>query len=157
MDRHVRRLPMAARSCGRRLLPVALVLVAAGACGDSSPTEPSPQPQVIATDLRIGTGLIATTGRIVAVDYTGWLHDPGQPEQKGLKFDSSLDPGRNPFSFLLGLGQVIAGWDVGVPGMRVGGLRRLTIPPELAYGASGNGPIPPNATLVFEIELLAVQ
>ena len=86
----------------------------------------------------------------------GWLYDPTRPEQKGAQFETSV--GRAPFAFTLGIGQVIRGWDQGVTGMKVGGLRRLVLPPELAYGAGGSPPvIPPNATLVFEIELLDVQ
>jgi FKBP-type peptidyl-prolyl cis-trans isomerase len=92
----------------------------------------------------------------VTVNYTGWLYAPTQPEQKGQQFDTSI--GRTPFVFVVGAGRVIQGWDRGVPGMRVGGLRRLVIPPDLAYGAQGAPPnIPPNATLVFDVELLAVQ
>lgn len=132
---------------------VAALAVSAG-CG-KSPVDPGPVPEVIVTDLRVGTGAQATAGRAVAVHYTGWLQDTTKPESKGTQFDTSV--GRGSFAFLLGFGQVISGWDVGVPGMRVGGLRRLSIPPELAYGAQGSGPIPPNATLIFEIELLAVQ
>ena len=86
------------------------------------------------------------------MNYTGWLFDPARPEQKGTQFDSGTS-----FPFTLGAGRVIRGWDQGVLGMRVGGLRRLTIPPELAYGSTGSGPIPPNASLVFDIELLNVQ
>lgn len=89
------------------------------------------------------------------MNYIGWLYDPARPDQKGTQFDSSI--GRGPYSFVLGAGAVIRGWDQGVNGMKVGGVRRLVIPPELAYGASGNGPIPPNSTLVFEVELLDVQ
>ncbi len=101
-------------------------------------------------DLQVGTGAEATAGRSVDVHYTGWLTN-------GTKFDSSVDRGR-PFSFSLGAGRVIKGWDQGVAGMRVGGKRKLTIPPELGYGARGaGGTIPPNATLVFEVELLAVK
>lgn len=133
-------------------------LVAAYGCGGSS-TSPSstnqPRGEFSQTDLRGGTGTTATTGRPVTVNYTGWLYDPAQPESKGRQFDTSV--GRSPFSFTLGAGQVIRGWDQGVVGMRVGGLRRLVIPPELAYGSSGQGPIPPNATLVFDVELLSVQ
>ena len=93
----------------------------------------------------------------MTVHYTGWLYDQNQPERKGSKFDSSRD--RNePFSFNLGGGQVIPGWDEGVVGMKVGGQRTLTIPPDKAYGSSGaGGVIPPNATLVFDIELLDVK
>jgi FKBP-type peptidyl-prolyl cis-trans isomerase FkpA len=92
----------------------------------------------------------------VRVNYTGWLYDLSRPEQKGQQFDSSA--GREPFEFLLGSGQVIPGWDRGVAGMKVGGQRRLIIPPDLAYGATGaGGVIPPNATLVFDVELLDVQ
>lgn len=100
-------------------------------------------------DLRLGEGATARSGTEVLVHYTGWLTD-------GTKFDSSRD--RNePFAFALGRGNVIAGWDEGVAGMRVGGQRRLTVPPDLGYGAWGAGDvIPPNATLVFEVELLAV-
>ncbi|WP_245583921.1 FKBP-type peptidyl-prolyl cis-trans isomerase [Rubritepida flocculans] len=107
-------------------------------------------------DLTTGEGAMALAGKRVEVHYTGWLHDPKAPETKGRKFDSSRDRGE-PFAFPLGEGRVIAGWDRGVAGMRVGGHRRLTIPPEMGYGARGaGGVIPPNATLVFEVELLAV-
>ncbi len=100
-------------------------------------------------DIRVGTGATATAGHSVSVQYTGWLPD-------GTKFDSSRD--RNePFDFSLGAGQVIHGWDEGVAGMRIGGRRQLVIPPDLAYGSAGTGPIPPNATLVFDVELLRVQ
>jgi hypothetical protein len=101
-------------------------------------------------DLVIGEGALAEPGKTLQVHYTGWLLD-------GTKFDSSLDRGQ-PFSLVLGAGQVIPGWDEGLVGMRVGGKRRLEIPPELGYGASGAGNlIPPNADLIFEVELLGVQ
>ena len=101
-------------------------------------------------DVAVGSGEEATAGRTAVVHYTGWLPD-------GKKFDSSRDRGE-PFSFPLGAGQVIAGWDQGVAGMKVGGRRKLVIPSELGYGASGAPPdIPPNATLVFDVELLGVQ
>ena len=102
------------------------------------------------TDLAVGNGAEAVAGKTVDVHYTGWLTD-------GTKFDSSLDRGQ-PFSFPLGGGRVIKGWDQGVAGMRVGGKRKLVIPPELGYGSRGaGGLIPPGATLVFEVELLAVH
>jgi FKBP-type peptidyl-prolyl cis-trans isomerase len=108
------------------------------------------------TDIKVGTGDLAEAGNNVTVHYTGWLHDAAAPENKGRKFDSSRDRG-DPFRFTLGVGQVIAGWDQGVAGMKVGGQRVLTIPPELGYGARGaGGVIPPNATLIFDVELLAV-
>jgi peptidylprolyl isomerase/FKBP-type peptidyl-prolyl cis-trans isomerase FkpA len=101
-------------------------------------------------DSKVGTGAEAVAGKSVTVHYTGWLTN-------GTKFDSSKDHGQ-PFSFQLGAGQVIKGWDQGVAGMKVGGVRKLTIPPSLAYGANGaGGVIPPNATLVFEVELLGVN
>ena len=104
-------------------------------------------------DVVTGNGPEATPGSQVKVHYTGWLFQNGQA---GAKFDSSVDRGE-PFSFALGAGQVIRGWDQGVAGMRVGGKRRLTIPPEMGYGARGaGGVIPPNATLLFEVELLGV-
>jgi FKBP-type peptidyl-prolyl cis-trans isomerase len=103
------------------------------------------------TDLEAGAGDLAEAGMTVTVHYTGWLHDAAAPEAKGRKFDSSLDRG-TPFVFPLGAGHVIAGWDQGFAGMRVGGRRRLTIPPEMGYGARGaGGVIPPNATLVFDV------
>jgi len=108
-------------------------------------------------DHKIGSGAEAVSGKTVTVHYTGWLHDPAAPELKGRKFDSSRDRG-DPFEFHLGMGQVIAGWDQGVAGMKVGGSRTLIIPPELGYGARGaGGVIPPNATLVFDVELLGVR
>ncbi len=103
-----------------------------------------------------GTGAEAKAGQRVRVHYTGWLHDPTADHGRGRKFDSSKDR-NDPFAFPLGAGHVIGGWDEGVQGMKVGGRRTLLIPPELGYGARGaGGVIPPNATLVFEVELLAV-
>jgi FKBP-type peptidyl-prolyl cis-trans isomerase len=108
------------------------------------------------TDTTIGTGAEATAGQQISVHYTGWLYDPAASENKGRKFDSSRDRGQ-PFEFTLGVGQVIGGWDQGFAGMKVGGSRTLVIPPELGYGARGaGGVIPPNATLLFEVELLGV-
>jgi FKBP-type peptidyl-prolyl cis-trans isomerase len=106
------------------------------------------------TDTKTGDGPAATPGKKVSVHYTGWLYNNGA---KGAKFDSSVDRGQ-PFQFTLGAHQVIAGWDEGVAGMKVGGKRTLIIPPELGYGARGaGGVIPPNATLMFDVELLGVQ
>jgi FKBP-type peptidyl-prolyl cis-trans isomerase FkpA len=103
-----------------------------------------------------GQGATATAGQDVQVHYTGWLHDESQANGRGRKFDSSKDRGQ-PFGFSLGAGMVIGGWDEGVQGMKVGGTRVLVIPPHLGYGARGaGGVIPPNATLVFEVELLGV-
>ncbi len=103
-----------------------------------------------------GSGAEAKPGNRVQVHYTGWLYDPTAPNNRGKKFDSSKDRGQ-PFSFGLGQGEVIRGWDEGVQGMKVGGTRVLTIPAEMGYGARGaGGVIPPNATLVFEVELLGV-
>ena len=108
-------------------------------------------------DNKLGTGATAVAGKTVVVHYTGWLHDAGAKDNKGAKFDSSRDRG-DPFSFSLGAGQVIKGWDQGVAGMKVGGQRTLLIPPEFGYGARGaGGVIPPNATLVFDVELLDVK
>jgi FKBP-type peptidyl-prolyl cis-trans isomerase FkpA len=121
---------------------------------DDSPTRPSSAPYS-QTELHIGSGTEATSGAVVSVNYTGWLWDPSKTDGKGIQFDSSTDAGA--FAFTLGQGQVIAGWDRGVAGMKVGGLRRLVIPPSLAYGAVRYGPIPPDATLVFDIELMDVQ
>lgn len=106
--------------------------------------------ELIIEDLVIGNGATATAGQTVSVHYTGWLTD-------GKKFDSSVDR-NDPFEFRLGAGQVIAGWDQGVAGMQIGGKRKLTIPPNLGYGERGaGGVIPPNATLVFEVELLGLR
>jgi FKBP-type peptidyl-prolyl cis-trans isomerase FkpA len=107
-------------------------------------------------DTVVGTGAEAAAGQRVKVHYTGWLHAPEATDNRGRKFDSSKDRG-DPFVFGLGGGQVIRGWDEGVQGMKVGGTRVLVIPADLGYGARGaGGVIPPGATLVFEVELLAV-
>ena len=132
-----------------------LVAMTCAACGGdegrSSVTE------LVKTEVKAGTGSDAVSGRVVTVHYTGWLYDDGATDKKGTKFDSSRD--RNePFSFRLGAGEVIPGWDQGVAGMKVGGQRTLTIPAHLGYGARGAGGVsPPNATLVFDVELLGVK
>jgi FKBP-type peptidyl-prolyl cis-trans isomerase len=109
------------------------------------------------TDGKVGTGAAAVSGKQVTVHYTGWLHDPKAADKHGKKFDSSKDHGE-PFTFKLGAGQVIAGWDQGVAGMKVGGTRSLIIPSALGYGSRGaGGVIPANATLVFDVELLDVK
>ena len=132
---------------------VTVVLVAA--CGGD--TERNNVTELNKQDGQVGTGAEAVAGRNVTVHYTGWLYDPARADHKGAKFDSSRD--RNePFSFDLGAGQVIPGWDQGVAGMKVGGKRTLTIPPDMGYGARGaGGVIPPNATLLFDVELLNVK
>lgn len=141
------------------LRPLLLVIVAvlAAGCTSQSPTGPTANVPFSRTDLQVGTGAEATAGRLVTVHYSGWLYQAGAPDNKGRLFDSSV--GGQPFTFLLGTGQVIRGWDQGVPGMRVGGVRRLVLPPDLAYGSAGagGGVIPPNATLIFDVELLGVQ
>jgi FKBP-type peptidyl-prolyl cis-trans isomerase FkpA len=139
------------RGFSRTVVCVAIA-AALSACG-SSPTSPSTAP-FSKTDLLTGTGTDAVTGKLVTVNYTGWLYDASKADGKGVQFDTSV--GRTPFSFALGYGEVIQGWDQGLPGMKVGGLRRLVIPPSLAYGSVRNGPIPPYATLVFDIELVEV-
>ena len=108
-------------------------------------------------DVKIGTGKVAAAGKMVGVHYTGWLFDKSTADNKGKKFDSSRDRPGN-FTFPLGAGRVIKGWDQGVQGMKVGGQRTLIIPPSMGYGARGAGNIiPPNATLVFDVELMGVQ
>ena len=113
--------------------------------------------ELIKTDVKLGTGAVATAGKNVSVHYTGWLYDAAAMDHHGKKFDSSRD--RNePFEFPLGGGRVIKGWDVGVEGMKIGGQRTLIIPASMGYGARGaGGAIPPNATLVFDVELLGVR
>src|SRR5438876_7263041 len=137
---------------------VALAVIAAIAPpgrSDAATNEVTQMPNGLKyTDTKTGDGATATAGKKVSVYYTGWLSDNGA---KGKKFDSSVDRGQ-PFQFTLGAKQVIAGWDEGVAGMKVGGTRTLTIPPELGYGARGApGAIPPNATLIFDVELIGVQ
>ena len=138
-----------------RLFCSLLSLMLVAACGGD--TERTNVTELIKQDGRVGTGAEAVAGRNVTVHYTGWLYDPTRADHKGTKFDSSRD--RNePFAFDLGAGQVIPGWDQGVAGMKVGGQRTLTIPPDMGYGARGaGGVIPPNATLLFDVELLDVK
>ena len=105
---------------------------------------------LVIEDIKIGDGQEVEKFNIVTVNYTGLL-------ENGTKFDSSLNPGRTPFRFTVGAGQVIKGWDEGLMGMKVGGKRKLTIPPELGFGSRDNGPIPANSTLIFEIDLLGIE
>lgn len=137
-----------------RFAGTAILLLAGLAACTESPATPSNSAPFSQRDLRVGTGDDAVAGKLLTVHYTGWLFNAAQPDQKGAEFDSSRREGRTAFSFTLGAGEVIPGWDQGLVGMKVGGLRRLVVPPSLAYGGARNGPIPPNATLVFEVELL---
>ena len=126
-------------------------------CAHQEETALSNIKELIKTDEVVGSGHEAVAGRNVTVHYTGWLYNEGAADHKGRKFDSSKDSNR-PFTFRLGAGQVIQGWDEGVAGMKVGGRRTLTIPPDFGYGSQGSsGVIPPNATLVFDVELLDVK
>ena len=162
-------------------IAILLALPVVVGCGGSRPAEappanigttsiPAPEPRASAPkpagpdrpaftriDLRPGTGREARKGARLQVHYSGWIYDPTKADLKGRHFDTSQE--RGPFDLVLGAGQVIPGWDQGIEGMKVGGRRRLIIPPDLAYGVDGQGDgiIPPNATLLFEIELLDVQ
>jgi len=152
-----------------RSLLVSLLLLASLGCGDDTPTASGDPAQttyapalgvdltamerrdsgLYLQDLVVGTGDTATLGRQVTVDYTGWLPN-------GTQFDSSKSAGRMPFSFTPGQGRVIDGWEEGIPGMKVGGRRKLVIPSSMAYGEAGRGSIPPNSVLVFDVELLSI-
>ena len=151
------------------LAAFAVVMPAAAQSPGKSPAESPPVSSTTASkfganvtelktiDQKQGTGTEAVAGKTVIVHYTGWLYDPAAADGHGKKFDSSVDRGV-PFGFLLGSGKVIKGWDEGVAGMKVGGKRTLVIPPQKAYGERGaGGVIPPNATLVFDVELIEVK
>jgi FKBP-type peptidyl-prolyl cis-trans isomerase FkpA len=133
-----------------------LLIAVTAACGE----EPMPEvniTELIKSDTTVGSGNEALAGRRVTVHYTGWLYDPRRDDKKGSKFDSSRDR-NDPFTFRLGAGEVIQGWDEGVAGMKVGGRRMLTIPPKLGYGSQAMGDdIPANSTLLFDVELLDVR
>jgi FKBP-type peptidyl-prolyl cis-trans isomerase len=146
-------------------LLVAAVILAATACGEA----PQPAAETATTEaatvdtggvkvriLENGHGREVQASDVLTVHTTGWLYDETAPDHRGEKFWSSLDTG-DRLTFTLGAGQMIQGWDRGLPGMKVGETRELTIPPELGYGPSGRDPIPPNATLVFEVELFSAQ
>lgn len=141
----------------RWLLPVA-ALLALAACSQPPAYNGGTVAKLTIVDTHVGSGAEAKPGMVVDVQYTGWLYDEHAADKHGAKFDSSADHGSKPFSFTLGQGQVIKGWDQGVAGMRVGGERTLLIPPELGYGARGAGnAIPPNASLVFDVKLVGVE
>ena len=137
------------------ILSLASPPVIATGAAQGAPSKMSELPSGLKyTDTTVGTGAVASSGHKVSVHYTGWLYNNGE---KGKKFDSSVDRGE-PFSFALGAQQVIRGWDEGVAGMKVGGKRTLIIPPDLGYGKKGAGKdIPPNSTLLFEVELLKIK
>ena len=130
-----------------------LLLVAASGCV-ATPSEPTQFAPFSQTDLRVGSGAVAIDRESMTVSYTGWIYDETARENKGPVFDASTPGG--PLTFVLGTGEVIRGWDQGLTGMRVGGIRRLVVPPSLGYGSVREGILPPNATLVFEVELLRV-
>jgi len=154
----------------RTWLPIAVFMLSCTATAQTTTPQTSGSPSAIPQsktdanimelkkiDVQVGTGAEAVAGKPVIVHYTGWLYDPTAPDQHGKKFDSSRE-GRPPFGFVLGAGKVIRGWDEGVAGMKVGGKRTLIIPPAMAYGSRGaGGVIPPDATLIFDVELIQVQ
>ncbi len=160
------------RSTLRSLAPATRAALATAACvatvavWGQQPQTGSPPPsskigaqvtELKKVDVKQGDGAEAVAGKNVIVHYTGWLYDPAAPDSHGAKFDSSVDR-KEPFAFPLGAGKVIKGWDQGVAGMKVGGKRTLVIPPDMGYGARGaGGVIPPNATLIFDVELLDVK
>jgi FKBP-type peptidyl-prolyl cis-trans isomerase FkpA len=138
-------------------------VILSGCERNAPPPMPAPQPsaapavqELMKTDIVVGTGEPIAQGQKAVVHYTGWLYEPDAPDQKGKQFDSSRTKG-TPFRFSIGAAEVIQGWDQGVAGMQVGGQRRLIIPASLGYGERGAGMIPPNAPLLFEVELLAIE
>ncbi|CAN7242618.1 FKBP-type peptidyl-prolyl cis-trans isomerase [Pseudoduganella sp. LjRoot289] len=138
------------------VIGLALTLALAGCDRAKAPQAASANAEPLQKiDTLAGTGKEALAGATAVVNYTGWLYEPNAQAQHGAQFDSSI--GRAPFSFKLGAGQVIPGWDEGVQGMKVGGKRTLIVPASMGYGAGGAGPIPPNAKLVFDVELLDVR
>ena len=128
------------------LITMAIILLVAGCSKDDK----NMSGELIIEDIIVGQGAEAVKHSIITVNYTGWLED-------GTKFDSSLNSGREPLRFTLGAGQMIQGFDQGIVGMKVGGKRKLTIPPNLGYGSQDKGIIPPNSTLIFELDLLIVE
>jgi FKBP-type peptidyl-prolyl cis-trans isomerase len=142
--------------CAAGLLSVSLACSKNDSSPSSGETGASNITTLQITDVKVGTGTEATAGKSVTVHYTGWLYSETAADHHGSKFDSSRDRG-TPLTFTLGAGAVIKGWDQGIVGMKVGGQRTLVIPPSLGYGSAGNPPIPGNATLVFDVELLNVQ
>ncbi len=149
--KHYSVLPLAALLC------IGVFSTTACSKQDLPPMPSSSVTTLIKTDIKVGEGAQAMAGQSVSVHYTGWLYDEAAKDHHGAKFDSSRDRG-TPFDFPLGGGRVIRGWDEGVAGMKVGGQRTLVIPPEMGYGAQGaGGVIPPNATLVFDVELLSIN
>ena len=128
------------------LITIAIMLLVTGCSKDDK----NMNGELIIEDIIVGQGAEAVKHSIITVNYTGWLED-------GTKFDSSLNPGREPLRFTLGAGQMIQGFDQGIVGMKVGGKRKLTIPPNLGYGSQDKGIIPPNSTLIFELDLLIVE
>lgn len=150
--RHVMRHSSLFSITARRALALALLVVGA-ACRTTAPSTAVPYSQV---DLVVGTGATVASGQNLTVDYTGYMYDSSKADGRGPVFDTSA--GRGPFTFDLAAGNVIPGWVTGIPGMKVGGTRRLVIPPALAYdGQSVPGSLPPNATLIFDITLISIQ
>jgi FKBP-type peptidyl-prolyl cis-trans isomerase len=148
---------MASSKSQRQIVVAVLVGLIAACSGKPNAAPPSGVNSMQSVEIKPGTGVGLTAGKIAVVQYTGWLYEAAAKDNKGKQFDSSRTSGQ-PFRFPLGTGQVIKGWDQGVVGMKVGGSRRLIIPPDLAYGDSGaGGVIPPGATLVFDIDLVAVE
>jgi FKBP-type peptidyl-prolyl cis-trans isomerase FkpA len=142
------------RVCRPASIVAAIIgLTALTACV-SSPASPTRFAPFSQTDLRVGTGATVAAGQVIAVHYTGWFYDETRPDQKGAAFETSL--GGSPLGFQLGSTQVIFGWNQGIPGMQVGGVRRLVIPPSAGYGGFRTGPIPPWTTLIFEVEVISI-
>lgn len=137
-----------------RLPAIAFGLSLCFAILPSSATAQAPK-ELVKTDTVVGKGRLAMTGSMVTIHYTGWIYAPKSPKQRGSKFDTSVDG--EPYTFKLGAGSVIKGWDEGVRGMKAGGKRTLVVPASLGFGKDGLGPVPPTANLIFDIELLDVK